>query len=306
MANIYVSARGNLSAGEKRDLVMSVEKRIEGRRRHQVLSTPRPAAGPDQRDGAPVDNIGQHHGRAERLRTSAAHRQSQILEEIRKRTEGMAGMRVEVHEAASPGRPTGKDVDDRRLIRQLRRAGAGDAMPSAATWMRMPELRDVEDTRPLARHRMGHRHRSRTGQPLRRQCPDDRHSRPARHQRHSSSARYRPDDSDDEVDIRVRYPDAGARHSCARRSARCHRTRAAMVPISNFVKLTAGAADELDRARRRPSRLSRPRQHEAEHGPAERRSREAEAVARPAEPSRTTSVSLQGRRRRAERDPARS
>ena len=34
--------------------------------------------------------------------------------------------------------------------------------------------------------------------------------------------KYRPDDSDDEVDIRVRYPAADARRSCARQSAPDH------------------------------------------------------------------------------------
>jgi multidrug efflux pump len=177
-----------------------------------------------------------------------------ILEEIRQKTANIPGVHVEVRVPQS-GPPTGKDVmidvasDDYAAARQRHRHD-----PPAHGGL--PELRDRRGHAAAARHRMGPRHRPRRRQPLRRQCPVDRHGGAARHRRHLVGE-YRPDDSDQQVDIRVRYPASVARHPCARRRARGD--AGGMVPIEQFRQARAGAAGQFDRARRRPSRLSRPR-----------------------------------------------
>jgi len=52
-------------------------------------------------------------------------------------------------------------------------------------------------------------------------------------------ARYRPDDTDDEVDIRVRYP-SGDRGVAALDQLRLPTSTGAIVPLSSFVKVVAG------------------------------------------------------------------
>jgi multidrug efflux pump len=228
MGNVYVSARGNLSAAEKRDLVMNVERRIEGVEGLRYLYATTGGGG----QGAPVDLIGQvtveMKPRAERTRSGKA-----ILEEIRKRTEGMAGIRVEVHEPQS-GPNAGKDVvvdatsDDYPSLVQtvdaLRRH-----MDS------LPELRDVEDTRALP----GIEWDLKINRELASRFGVNTQMIGTAVQLVTNGifvARYRPDDSEDEVDIRVRYPSA-SRGVHALDDLRIATNDGQMVPLSNFVTI---------------------------------------------------------------------
>ncbi|HEY0282676.1 MAG TPA: efflux RND transporter permease subunit, partial [Rhizomicrobium sp.] len=226
MANIYVSARGNLSAAEKRDLVMSVERRIEDVEGLQYLYAK--TGGGGQR--APVDVIGrivvEMKPKAERARSGKA-----ILEEVRKRTEGMAGIRVEVTEPQS-GPSGGKDIvvdvtsEDYvsllRVVDALRRH-----MDS------QPELRDVEDTRALP----GIEWDLKINRELASRFGVNTLMIGTAVQLVTNGifvARYRPDDSEDEVDIRVRYPSAW-RGVHALDNLRIATGDGSVVPLSNFV-----------------------------------------------------------------------
>ncbi len=228
MANIYVSARGNLSAAEKRDLVLSVEKRIEGVKGLKYLYAKTGGGG----QNAPVDVIGritvEMKPIEERTRTG-----KQILEEVRKRTANMPGIRVEVHEPQS-GPSASKDVvidatsEDYGALLQV-----VDAIRRHAD--ATPELRDVEDTRALP------------GIEWDLKIDRDLASRFGVNTMEIGTAvqlvtngifvaRYRPDDSEDEVDIRVRYPGAD-RGVHALDDLRIATNTGQTVPISNFVKV---------------------------------------------------------------------
>ncbi|HUO97138.1 MAG TPA: efflux RND transporter permease subunit [Rhizomicrobium sp.] len=228
MANIYVSARGNMSAAEKRDLVMSVEKRIEGVKGLKYLYARTGNGG----QNAPVDQIGRVTVEMvpieQRDRTG-----KQILEEVRQRTANMPGIHVEVHEPQS-GPNASKDVvvdatsEDYAALAQVT-----DAL--RRHFDATPEMRDVEDTRALP------------GIEWDLKINRDLASRFGVNTLMIGSAvqlvtngifvaRYRPDDSEDEVDIRVRYPGAD-RGVHALDDLRIATNDGSMVPVSNFVNV---------------------------------------------------------------------
>jgi multidrug efflux pump len=227
-ANVYISARGNLSAAEKRDLVMGVERRIEGVDGIKYIYA---VSGGGIDSDVPVDTVGQV---TVEFKPYAERRPGkQIIEEIRKRTQGIAGIRVEVAEPQS-GPSGGKDIDI---------DVTSDNYPAQAQVVDMvrrhldaqPELRDVEDTRPLP------------GIEWDLQINREMASRFGVNALEIGTAvqlvtdgifvaRYRPDDSDDEVDIRVRYPDR-ARGIHALDGLRVATPGGGMVPLSNFVTL---------------------------------------------------------------------
>jgi multidrug efflux pump len=231
-ANVLVSARGNLSANEKRDIVMGVARIIEsvdGLKFVYATSGEQQDALNDQ-GGVPVDNIGvielELKDYRERRKGTA------ILEEIRQKTANLAGVHVEVR-VPTNGPPTGKDVmidvssDDyaalARTTDTIRRHMDG-----------VKELRDVEDTRPLP------------GIEWDLDIDRDVANRFGANAQTIGTAvqlvtdgilvgEWRPDDTTQQVDIRVRYP-AASRGIHALDDVRVS-TPGGMVPISNFVKL---------------------------------------------------------------------
>jgi multidrug efflux pump len=228
-ANIYVSARGNLSAIEKRDLVMSVEKRIEG---IDGLSYIYATSGHSGNDDAPVDNIGRI---MVELKPYEQRRPgNQVLEEIRKRTAGMAGLRIEVTKPGS-GPSNGKDIDV-----EVTSDNYG-AMAQVTDTLRrhmdaQPEMRDVEDTRSLP----GIEWDMRINREMANRFGVGAQQIGTAVQLVTNGifiARYRPDDSDNEIDIRVRYP-SGARGVHALDDLRVATNTGSMVPLSNFVTIT--------------------------------------------------------------------
>ena len=125
----------------------------------------------------------------------------------------------------------------------------------------MPELRDVEDTRPLP----GIEWDLAINRELASRFGANAQSIGTAVQLVTNGilvGKYRPDDAHDEVDIRVRYPKQ-FRGIHALDGLRVATADGGMVPISNFVTHEARATGQLDRARRRPSRLSRAREREA-------------------------------------------
>lgn len=231
MANVYVSARGNLSAAEKRDLLMSVEKRIESLDGIKYFYAFTGGGG----QGAAVDVIGriivEMKPIEERTRTG-----KQILEDVRKRTEGMAGIRVEVVEPQS-GPSAGKDVvvdvtseDYGALI------GVVDSIRRHMD--KQTELRDVEDTRALP----GIEWNMQIDRELASRFGVSTYEVGTAVQLVTNGifvARYRPDDTDEEVDIRVRYP-SDDRGVAALDQLRLPTSTGAIVPLSSFVKVVPG------------------------------------------------------------------
>lgn len=231
MANIYVSARGNISAAEKRDLLMQVEKRIENVEGIKYFYARTGSGG----NGAPVDVIGritvEMKPMEERTRTGKA-----ILEEVRKRTEGMAGIRVEVHEPQS-GPSNSKDV-----VVDVTSEDFGALLQVVDSVRRhmdaSPELRDIEDTRALP----GIEWNMQIDRELASRFGVNTYEVGTAVQLVTNGiyvARYRPDDTDEEVDIRVRYPtlDRGVH---ALDELRIPTANNGVVPLSSFVKVVPG------------------------------------------------------------------
>ena len=229
-AQIFVSARGNLSASEKRDIVMEVARiaqSVDGIRAISASSGGQ-SNNLNSNGGTPVDNIGQI---GIEMKDYRERRPGKLIEEeIRRKTANIPGVHIEVREPSN-GPPTGKDVmidvssDDYVELAQV--AGA-----IRQHMDKMPELRDVEDTRPLP------------GIEWDLVIDRDIASRFGANAQTIGTAvqlvtngilvgKYRPDDSQDEVDIRVRYPTL-QRGIHALDDLRVTTADGSMAPISTF------------------------------------------------------------------------
>ncbi len=231
-ARIYVSARGNLSANEKRDLVMGISRiaqTVPGIRAVYATSGGQNGGSLNSQGGEPVDNIG--HVSIEMKDYRERRPGKEIEEEIRKKTANIPGVYIEVREPGN-GPSSGKDImidvtsDDYTELAQVTTA-IREHMD------KMHDLRDVEDTRPL---------------PGIEWDLDINREMASRYGANAQSigtavqlvtngimvGKYRPDDSQDEVDIRVRYP-SESRGIHALDDLRVTATDGTMVPISNFV-----------------------------------------------------------------------
>lgn len=230
--NVLVSARGNLSANEKRDIVMSVAHIIENVKgiKSVYATSGGQSSTLNSQGGLPVDNIGRIGLEMKDYRERRPT--AQIEEEIRKKTENLAGIHVEVR-APQQGPPTGKDIMiDVSSDNYVQLAQVASAI---RTFMdKQPELRDVEDTRPLP----GIEWDLDIDRELAGRFGANAQSIGTAVQLVTNGVlvgKYRPDDSQDEVDIRVRYPSA-ARGVHALDGLRVTTVKGS-VPISNFVKL---------------------------------------------------------------------
>ena len=231
-ASVLISARGNLSAEEKRNIVMDVERRVatvDGLK-YIYASSGGQSNNLNSQGGTPVDNIG--HLSIELKDYTQRRRGTDILETIRQRTANIPGVHVEVR-LPQQGPPSGKDVmidvssDDYTSLANVTAA-------LSAHMAAQPELRDVEDTRPLP------------GIEWDLQIDREVASRFGANVQSIGTAiqlvtdgifvgDYRPDDADAQVDIRVRYPSA-ARGIHALDDVRVS-TANGMVPASTFVKI---------------------------------------------------------------------
>jgi len=227
-ATVLVSARGNLAANEKRNLVMGVESRIENVKGVDYIYAN--SGGNPSSLNVPVDNIGRI---TVVLKPYGQRRRGEaILEEIRQKTENMPGIKVEVRKPDS-GPSTGKDImidvssDDYPALTQttdkIRRFMDG-----------MTKLRDVEDTRPLP----GIEWDLKVKRDVAQRFDVSTQAIGAAVELVTDGifvGRYRPADSTRLVDIRVRYPsqDRGIHALDDVRVA----TKNGMVPISTFVQV---------------------------------------------------------------------
>lgn len=230
-ANVMVRARGNLSASEKRDLVIDVERRLIGTRGVKGIYTIAGASGGGRGSG-PVDTVGVMF--VELLPYHERGPSKPIMADIRKRLENLPGVRAELQEQQS-GPGGGKDI---QIELGSENYAAQDRIVAAlrAHADKMPGLIDVEDSRPLPgiewNIKLDREQAGRFGA--------DIGTVGAAVQLVTNGIKigeYRPDDSDDEIDIRVRFP-RGERGISALDQLRVN-TRDGAIPITNFVTRTA-------------------------------------------------------------------
>jgi len=231
-ANVLISARGNLSAVEKRHLVLDVEREVLG---VDGISSVFAQTMDGSRGfsfgggGTPDDAIGRLS--IEFAPYDQRRRAKFILDEIREKTKDIPGIKVELRKQEG-GPPTGKAIQIELrsdipsamepVLRSIREYLAADS-----------DVIDLEDTRPLPgiewNLKIDREQAGRFGA--------DVATIGAVVQLVTNGIKigeYRPDDADDEVDIRVRYP-LEARGIAALDDLRIS-TREGQVPITNFVK----------------------------------------------------------------------
>jgi multidrug efflux pump len=234
-ASLRVRARGNLSAQEKRDLIVEVERRVidtPGLKGVNAFVSSGGGGGGGFGGGAPVDTIGQVFIELKPYVDRGPAKP--IMAEVRRRVENIPGIYVELFEFQG-GPPTGKDI-------QIEVGSESYALLDEVTAKVRKHvdgingLIDVEDSRPLPG--------------IEWTLTIDR-EQAARFGANVASVgatvqlvttgvligKYRPNDAEDEVDIRVRFP-LDSRGLSALDQLRVN-TRDGAVPITNFVKRVA-------------------------------------------------------------------
>jgi len=233
-AQVYISARGNLSAEEKRDIVMNVARIVQTVKgiRAVYANSGGQSNSLNSQGGEPVDTIG--HLGIEMKDYRERRTSKQIEEEIRQKTASIPGVHIEVREP-SGGPNQGKDImidvssDNNAELAQVTAAIRGHID-------QMTTLRDIEDTRPLP----GIEWDLNINRELASRAGANAQSIGTAVQLVTDGilvGKYRPDDSTDEVDIRVRYP-SQYRGIHALDNLRVASADGSMVPISNFVTMT--------------------------------------------------------------------
>lgn len=232
-AIVLVSARGNFSAREALDLALDVEREVIDVKgiKNAVMSVSTGGGGGGGMMGVqdkPADVIAQIN--LEFSDYCCRRNWKQIAAEIRERTADLPGIFVETREIEG-GPPTGKDV---RL--QITSTSYKELTETVAKVREhvdsMESLQDREDSRPLPG--------------IEWQITIDR-EQAGRFQAGIGSVgamvqlvtngvligKYRPDDSEDEVDIRVRLPEA--ERTLDRFDSLRLQTELGQVPLSNFI-----------------------------------------------------------------------
>ena len=228
-ALVYVHARGNLSIDEKDALVRAVEADVLRVSGIETVYGRTGSAGEGQ--DVSEDVIGTIFLELSpwRFRRPA----SQIMAEIRERTADIAGIHVETRKPDA-GPPQGKDIQIEL------RSRVPDRLDPVAQQLRekmvaMPALLDVEDGRPLP----GIEWRLAVDRAQAGRFGADVTQVGNMVQLVTNGVligTYRPDDADDELDIRVRYPEAY--RSIDQLDRLKVQTTLGLVPISNFVQRT--------------------------------------------------------------------
>ncbi len=226
-AIVYVQARGNLSSLEKDALVREVERRaleVDG-----IDTVYARTGGSRQGEETAEDVIGTIF--LELADWQARRPSAEILQEIRERTANLAGIVVETRKPQA-GPPTGKDIQIEL------RARAPERLDAMVQLIRkhletMDGLIDIEDTRALPGIEL---------------VLDIDRARAARFGVDTATVgnmvklvtngikvgEYRPNDVDEELDIRVRFP--VEKRSMAQLDELRIGTENGNVPISNFVR----------------------------------------------------------------------
>ena len=233
-AIVYVSARGNMSAEESRSLVQQVEKQVlevRGIRDVVAVSTPSGSSGGGISVGGgnkPSDAIGTIN--LELSDFCCRRTAKEIFAEIRERTSQFPGIRVSVSKTEE-GPPTGKDVNLEIS------SSSYDLVKETTAIVRkhfdmVDNLLDIEDTRPLPGIEWELKiDREEAGRYNATIAPVG--SMVQLVTNGVLIGKYRPDDSEDEVDIRVRLP--REQRNLDQLDKLKLPTSNGLVPISNFV-----------------------------------------------------------------------
>ena len=241
-ANVSVRARGNLSVDEINALVEEIEQEVLEVSGIQSVNSVTLLTGRPSRDGG-MDRIGRMFlellDENQRDRTG-----TEIFEDIRQRTNGYAGVSVEI-EKMEQGPPVGKPIvlefnSHNRSLLEPAVARVVDYMSNT-----MQGVRDIDDTRSLP----GVEWKLSVDRAQAAIYGADVSQVGIAVQLITNGVKvgeYRPDRSDDGVDIRVRYP-AEYRGISALEELRIA-TPNGLVPISNFV--TKDAAPNVDAIQR--------------------------------------------------------
>tara|TARA_R110000868_G_scaffold2384_6_gene17697 strand:- start:3542 stop:6763 length:3222 start_codon:yes stop_codon:yes gene_type:complete len=243
---VFVRARGNLSPSEQYDLALQAESRlagIEGIKGYYTVAGQPPDNNPfDGTGSAPADSIARIFIEFEPFGQRPNGRL--IERQIRDAMVGIPGVIIEVRQLER-GPPVGKDIQV-----ELRSNDAA-ALDRAARLVRthldtMQGLTDIEDSLPLPgvewRIDVDRAEAARFGADVTQVGAAVQLVTTG-----SLVGRYRPDDADEEVDIRVRFP-AEDRDISRLNDLRVNTTNGA-VPMSNFVTLEP--RQRIDSIRRR-------------------------------------------------------
>lgn len=226
-ARVVVSARGNLSADEKRDLTIEAEQRVLEVPGIKGLNTVTGVSGGGQRQ-LPEDTIGVMFLEFVPFQERKPGRE--IISEIRERTKNIPGILVEIEELGG-GPQQGKDIDIEV------RSDEPEALASVTDKLKgfmsgQPGLIDVSDSRPLPGIEWALKvDRAKAGT-----YGVSVSDVGAVVQLVTSGVKvgeYRPNDVTDEVDIRVRFP-LEARSIAALSELRVP-TAGGLVPVTNFM-----------------------------------------------------------------------
>ncbi|MBX2855103.1 MAG: efflux RND transporter permease subunit [Rhodobacteraceae bacterium] len=240
-AIIYVRARGNLSLSQQDQLVREVERRIDGVD-GLAAAIAFSGSGGLQLDGgdAPDDAVGQIQielaNWRERLLRPDPLTGDEVMAEIESRTADLPGGYADLF-LQKEGPQQGKDI-------QLRLTGLDwDALNAAAIAAKQrfegePGLINIDDTRPLPgiewRYEVDRAAAGRFGADV-----EQIGAVVQLATRGALLGAYRPDDSDDELEIRVRFPEESRTLSTLEQLRL--RTEAGLAPLSNFVTRSAEA-----------------------------------------------------------------
>ena len=221
---VDIRARGDLSTEERDRLVRQVEKRVLGMPEIKYLYAKTGSSGQGSEDQ--IGSLTLNYVDWDQRR-----RADEILEEIRERTSDLVGIRVETRKP-DPGPPIGKPI---RIEFSSR---FPDLLDDAVTRTRAhldahSEVMNVEDTRPLP----GIEWQIKVDRAEAARFGADVSLVGAMVQLVTNGIKigeYRPDDSDDEIDIRVRYPEDS--RSLAQIDELRIPTEQGQVPISTFIQ----------------------------------------------------------------------
>ncbi len=245
MALVYVHARGNMSTDEKDTLVREVEREVLKLDDFSSLYTR--TGGPGEGQDVAEDVIGsiQMEFKDWQDRRPA----QEVFEDIRQRTAYLTGITVETREPDT-GPPTGKDVQIQLSSRNP------DLLPIETAKIRnhlennVSDLVDIEDSRAIP----GIEWQVIVDRAQAGRFGADVFSVGKAIQLVTNGIKvgeYRPDDADEELDIRVRYPDD--QRSIDQLDSLRIMTSNGMVPISNFVtreaKQKVGTVNRADSRR---------------------------------------------------------
>jgi multidrug efflux pump len=233
--NVYVRARGNLSNDEKLALVRQVESRLWGDPAIESIATYAGtlSEGAFGSQDVPADRIGQLQMQIAPVGTRLPWAELKLALEAK--VAGIPGIITEVRELEG-GPPTGKDI-------RLRVSGTNrDDVSATARKVRehmrsgMPGLRDFDDDMPLP----GYEYNLTVDRQEAGRFGADILSAGTFVQLITNGAyvgTYRPDDSRDDIDIRLRLPEPS--RSLDELKELKLQTPNGLVPLTNFIKVEA-------------------------------------------------------------------